>query len=117
MALLMGLALLSPALASGAGTWSSTGAMHTAHDDHTATLLGDGRLLIAGGYDGTNSLSDALLYDPTRATWSGAASLPSARDSQTATLLADGSVLVAGGELSANSAVSSYLASAARYQP
>ena len=47
---------------SSTGLWSGTGAMATARYVHTATLLPNGKLLVAGGY-GATYLSSAELYD------------------------------------------------------
>ena len=44
------------------GTWSATGSLTTARYDHTATLLPNGKVLVAGGYNG-GPLSSAELYD------------------------------------------------------
>ena len=63
---------------------------------HTATLLADGRVLVAGGFDGGAGTS-ADIYDPALGTWSSAASMASYHASGTATLLSSGLVLVAGG--------------------
>ena len=66
--------------------------------DHTATLLANGKVLVAGGYNENGSdLASAELYDPATGTWSPTGSLGTARDSHTATLLTNGKVLVAGG--------------------
>jgi hypothetical protein len=85
------------------GTFSSTGSMGTPRSSHTATLLLDGRVLIAGGDDygdhGDNSLSSAQLYDPATGTFGPTGSMAKPLDGQTATLLADGRVLLAGGDL------------------
>ena len=73
----------------------ATGSMATARCLHTATLLPNGKVLVAGGVDGV--LSSAELYDPASGTWSATGSMGTARDYHTATLLPNGQVLVAGG--------------------
>jgi hypothetical protein len=81
-----------------ADTFGQTGSLATARNLHSATLLADGRVLIAGGNDtGTHSLAVAELYDPKTGTFSSTGSLATARSFHTATLLADGRVLIAGG--------------------
>ena len=64
---------------------------------HTATLLPDGRVLVAGGYGAGGALSSAELYDSASGTWTVTGAMTTARDLHTATLLPDGRVLVAGG--------------------
>ena len=80
--------------------WTTTGSMQTGRFDHTATLLPNGKVLVAGGF-GTNSITLAMasaeLYDPASGTWTTTGSLNTARDFHTATLLPNGKVLVAGG--------------------
>jgi hypothetical protein len=87
--------------------FSPTASMSTARDSHTATLLANGKVLVAGGYNGSSSVSTAELYDPVANTWSGAGSLSVARQLHTATLLANGKVLVAGGHSSSGLSLSS----------
>jgi sarcosine oxidase gamma subunit len=96
------------------GTFSPTGSMATARELHTATALSDGRVLIAGGWDGSSTLASAELYDPKTGTFSPTASMATARDTHTATVLSDGRVLIAGGEVLGTS---TFLASAELYQP
>ena len=78
------------------GSWSPTGSGNTIRTGHTATLLQNGKVLVAGGF-GLDSLGTAELYDPATGRWSPTGSLRVARYLHTATLLQDGRVLVAGG--------------------
>ena len=81
-------------------TWSETGFLNTARYKHTATLLANGQVLVAGGAPGTgntDSLSSAELYDPASHTWNETRRLNNARNSHTATLLTNGQVLAVGG--------------------
>jgi hypothetical protein len=82
----------------GTGRWTSTGSMGEAHCSPTATLLGTGKVLVAGGTNCSNyePLASAELYDPGTATWSAAGGMTEARSGHTASLLLDGKVLVAG---------------------
>lgn len=85
--------------------WRDTGSMQDARWSHTATLLPDGRVVVAGGFGepyraGSNSqpvLDTAELYDPRTGTWTPTGSMTTRRALHTAVLLADGRVLVAGG--------------------
>jgi Tol biopolymer transport system component/N-acetylneuraminic acid mutarotase len=84
------------------GRWATTGALITGRQGHTATLLPDGAVLVAGGYTGGfiapgDRLTSVERYDPVAGIWSAAASMSAARMGHSATLLRDGRVLVAGG--------------------
>jgi hypothetical protein len=82
-------------------TFATTGSMSVARYRHTATLLNNGKVLVAGGRGlGYFSLASAELYDPATGTWSGTGSLSIAHGEHTATLLTNGKVLVAGGDSS-----------------
>src|ERR1041385_6492969 len=81
--------------------------MSTARTDHTASLLNDGKVLIAGGnipctptLCGTvlNAFATAELYDPAANAFSGTGSMVTARFQHTATVLPSGLVVISGGE-------------------
>lgn len=83
--------------------FTPTGDMPNAHGLHTATMLADGRVLIAGG--ATNALdplcldgmASAELYDSSVGSFTSTGSMTSPRYSHTATSLLNGEVLVTGG--------------------
>src|SRR5260370_17342385 len=85
---------------------------------HSATLLPNGEVLIAGGVDSLYNSPDpsttAELYNPSTGTWQATGSLNTGRASQVA-LLENGQVLAAGGYNTSNS-TSIYLASVELYQ-
>ena len=53
--------LLGPASVLTSAPWNPTGSLATVRREHTATLLPNGKVLVAGGFDGSNSLSSAEL--------------------------------------------------------
>lgn len=102
-------ALYRPAL----NGWSAAPDMGTERQAHTATLLMNGKVLVAGGLDVTNaSTGTAELYDPATGSWSATGALKVPRYGHSATLLPSGKVLVAGGRGSAGD-----LAGAELYDP
>jgi WD40 repeat protein len=77
-------------------TFGTTGKLNVARCGHTATLLGDGTVLIVGG--GNNQpLASAELYDPRSGTFVPVGMMAASRQGHTATLLKDGNVLIVGG--------------------
>lgn len=105
-----------------AGTWTVTGSMSTPRSWHTATLLPNGNVLVAGGFcnpntttgcptviDGSGAIAAAELYDSHTGTWSATGSMATERFEHTATVVADGKVLVAGGELRSGTLASTEL--------
>jgi hypothetical protein len=83
------------------GRFSPGGSMGEGRQQHTATLLADGRVFIAGGFwsDGQKwrYLSSTEMYDPGTGAFSPIGSMGMARDGHSATLLNDGRVLILGG--------------------
>lgn len=85
----------APDLPTSHGVWIATGGLVEGRVDHTATLLPDGRVLVAGS-DSEKGAS-AELYDPGSGTSRATGKMLSGRVGHSATLLRDGRVLVAGG--------------------
>ena len=86
----------------GSGRVSATGTMAVARASHTATLLGDGRVLIAGGCTlaGCEMGDDgatAEIYDPEQHAFLPTGGMTTERVGHSATVLATGKVLLAGG--------------------
>jgi Kelch motif/Galactose oxidase, central domain len=83
----------------GPGAWATTGSMvHGRPFGATATVLQDGRVLVAGG-EGEDAYATAAveLYDPVTGRWTATRKMHARRRGDVATLLADGRVLVIGG--------------------
>jgi len=108
------------ALAQLPDTFTATGDMTTARYAHTATLLPNGKVLIAGGaYSGrgsVSSLTSAELYDPSTGMFTATGDMITPRQRHTATLLPNGKVLIVGGE-TCNDSSRCLLASAELYDP
>jgi len=84
--------------------WSVTGGLSTIRSGYTATLLPNGKVLVAGGEElllaigGSEWVTNkAELYDPATGVWSPTGNLTWGRVLHTATLLPNGKVLVVGG--------------------
>jgi N-acetylneuraminic acid mutarotase len=85
--------------------------MTTGRAAHTATLLPDGKVLVAGGMDNGNSSASTEVFDPATQQFKPAVNMSVARSGHTATLLANGKILIAGGYNG------TYLATAELYDP
>lgn len=103
----------TPAFAQSSGTWTKTGSMNTPREGHSATLLQNGQVLVAGGLNNTGVIAGAELYDPKQGKWTVTGSMNAIRTGRGAVLLQNGQVLVVGG--SGNT--QQYLSSAELYNP
>src|SRR5256712_588216 len=94
------LGIVSPASAQAPGTWAPIADLNQPRAEHTATLLANGTVLIAGGRDAADQpLASAEIYDPATGGYTLLASpLPAPVWGHTATRLDDGTVLIAGGQ-------------------
>lgn len=89
---------IDPANLPPVGTLRPTGTMKTARFAHTATLMTDGQVLIAGGLENENTaLSSAEIYNPPTGEFQSTGQLSIQRVGHTATALRDGRVLMTGG--------------------
>lgn len=101
------------------GSFQSTGNMAGERGGHTATLLADGKVLVAGGSESDDEFqydegsAAAEVYDPAIGAFTPTGIMTAARVGHNATLLADGKVLITGGWTSAFSPV----ATAELYDP
>ncbi|CAF4167187.1 unnamed protein product, partial [Adineta steineri] len=78
-------------------TWTLTGNRNVARKYHTATVLGNGNVLVTGGLGNMGYLSITELYDPTTDTWTLTTNMNVARAYHSASILGNGNVLVTGG--------------------
>ncbi|MEI8342537.1 MAG: kelch repeat-containing protein, partial [Verrucomicrobiota bacterium] len=115
---LLALALISIQLSqslkaeTGSHVFNPTGSLSQARFLHTATLLANGKVLVAGGQGHYATLKSAELYDPATGTWSLTGQMTDRRAGHVAVLLENGEVLVVGGE-----SEKGMLASAEIYNP
>lgn len=106
------------------GAWTTTGSLQQARSFHTATVLPDGRVLVAGGFTAADppdvtgnaqTTASTELYDPATGRWTTTAPMREARAWHTATLLETGKVLVVGG--TATPVAGAAIATAELYDP
>ncbi|HUI75386.1 MAG TPA: kelch repeat-containing protein [Candidatus Acidoferrum sp.] len=103
------------------GVFAYTGSLAIARSA-PAVLLGNGKVLVAGGYscdaDGNcSSLRSAEIYDPASGAFSSAGNMTVSRSDHTMTLLANGKVLIAGGKNCSSSTSCTALGTAELYDP
>ncbi|MEU6994717.1 kelch repeat-containing protein [Streptomyces sp. NPDC046465] len=102
--------------------WTLSGALAGPRAGHSAVLLPDGKVLVAGGTtvrsaQTAKALRTAELYDPAAGTWSAAGDMTEARTGHTAVALAGGAVLVCGGTAPVGTADDPALAFCELYDP
>src|SRR5215472_8490188 len=86
------LAVINPVVPAlgGSGSWNRTGSMNYTRLYNTATLLGDGQVLVAGGGESSATAGSAELYDPATGKWTVTGTMITPRFSHQAVLLEDG---------------------------
>lgn len=102
------------------GKSTQTGKMQEQRVSHISAPLADGRVLVAGGWNGAAATASAEIYDRQKNRFQSIGAMPTARMDATATTLKDGSVLIVGGAKSTNQAIAHaeiFRAPSARFQP
>jgi hypothetical protein len=100
----------------GESNFTAVGDLATARANHTATLLPNGKVLVAGGFgEQFKQLASAELYDPSTGRFTLAGNMTTSRARHTAILLANGKVLIAGGVK--DTQLGTYIVSAEIYDP
>ena len=100
-----------------AAAFSRTAPPWMPHFDHTATLLTDGTVLVAGGVSPTDGIPPAEVYDPVQDVYRPAGAMVSERVGFSSTLLADGRVFITGGSVPGGGQPFNALASTEIYTP
>ena len=84
------------------GRWRATGNLIKARSAHTATLLANGQVLIAGGHQDGDDARSAELYDPATGRWSSTGDTSTVSGWHAAVLLPNNKVLAMGNRACAN---------------
>ena len=83
------------------GVWTQKAKLPETRENHVATVLANGKVLVAGGRHiagfQQTLLASALIYDPTADTWTPTGSMTTVRDRAGSALLPSGKVLVVEG--------------------
>src|SRR5689334_22885603 len=91
------LEIFAPVPAPGAFTAVTSAMLSSPRQEHAAAVLADGRVLIAGGSDGSTSLNSTDIFDPATGSIAAGPAMAGARAGLSATALLNGNVLLAGG--------------------
>ncbi|CAF1690851.1 unnamed protein product, partial [Adineta ricciae] len=97
-------------------TWTTKANMNAARVRHTASVLSNGTILVAGGSSVYTYPYSAELYDPSTNNWTMTPNMNAARSGHTASVLSNGKILVTGGS-NIDSDSNEYLSSAELYDP
>ena len=82
--------------------WQSIAPMNFARNELCAVALPDGRVLVAGGNDGSQVLSSCEIYDPSTNTWTMTGNMHEPRYRFPMIMLQDGRIMAAGGLINMN---------------